>query len=59
MDSAGTAPRVQKNGPVRRNLEPFKKEIYLITEAGLSPNKISIHLFDIYKIQFSRNIVIA
>jgi hypothetical protein len=59
MDSAGTAPRVRKNGPVRRNLEPFKEEIRLMTEAGLSPNEISMHLFDTHKIQFSRNVVVA
>jgi hypothetical protein len=59
MDSAGTAPRVRKNRPVRRNLEPFKEEIRLITEAGLSPNEISIYLFDTHKIQFSRNVVVT
>jgi hypothetical protein len=58
INSAGTAPRVRKNGPVRRNLEPFKEEIRLITEAGLSPNEISMHLFNTYKIQFSRNVVV-
>jgi hypothetical protein len=59
MDSAGTAPRVRKDGPVKRNLEPFKDEIRLMTETGLSPNEIREYLFDTYKIQFSRNVVVS